>query len=548
VQRTEPTTRERPSTGITLPAIFVGALLCARLVYLAVACPYSLAEDEASYWTWSKFLELSYYTKGPGVAWTIAGTTAVFGDTPFGVRVAAPCFVAVGALASAWLAWSITRRVHAAMIACVTFSLAPSMLALSIVHTIDAGLSAFWLLAACAAWKGLSQQRGRYVALAGLALGIATLFKYTALLLLPGVLIFACTQRRMVFHSGSRRHLALGALAGVLLFVFAVSPIILWNAHHGWPTLTHLAHHVGFETFAMGDAATLPPRPSYSPLWTLTYLATLPLIAGPALLASIALAIHATRTRSFATSTATSMGVWFCIWCSLPVLTIYLLVSLFTSPEGNWALAGTLTMFPLCGVAWLACSERDPQLLPRVRSARTPSFMQHITRAHVLVGLVLMLAAARIDLLARLPLVGALVPAGRLMGAETLGAHASEHLTLLSQQTGQQAIIMTQHYGRAAMLSFYAPSKPDIYCASLLTGGRTTSWDFWPHKQIVGNASLVGRPALLVGGTQEQWEPLFSRVEPIGGLRGDAKPDRVAFYGYNFRGDASTHTSTGATP
>ena len=48
---------------------------------------------------------------------------------------------------------------------------------------------------------------------------------------------------------------------------------------------------------------------------------------------------------------------------------------------------------------------------------------------------------------------------------------------------------------------------------------------------------LLGRDALIVGGHHvEDWLPFFEKVELLGVLDGDGKPDRPAFYGYAYRG------------
>ena len=51
-------------------ALIVGSALL-RLLYLACNCPLDLSPDEAHYWDWSRHLDWSYYSKGPGVAWLI---------------------------------------------------------------------------------------------------------------------------------------------------------------------------------------------------------------------------------------------------------------------------------------------------------------------------------------------------------------------------------------------------------------------------------------------------------------------------------------------
>ena len=78
-----------------------------RIVYLLWFCPYSLVEDEAHYWEWSRRLDLSYYSKGPLVAYLIAGLTGVFGTSAFGIRLGAVILSLVGA-------WALYRLGRAA--------------------------------------------------------------------------------------------------------------------------------------------------------------------------------------------------------------------------------------------------------------------------------------------------------------------------------------------------------------------------------------------------------------------------------------------------
>src|SRR5271168_1754492 len=58
--------------------IFGSAVL--RLAYLGYHCPRDLAPDEAHYWDWSRHLDWSYYSKGPGVAWLIRASLEFFGN------------------------------------------------------------------------------------------------------------------------------------------------------------------------------------------------------------------------------------------------------------------------------------------------------------------------------------------------------------------------------------------------------------------------------------------------------------------------------------
>src|SRR5471030_932777 len=70
-------------TPIRIAMLALLGLTVFRLWYITRI---GLVPDEAYYWLWSKHLAASYRDKGPGVAWTIALGTWLFGDTPFGVR------------------------------------------------------------------------------------------------------------------------------------------------------------------------------------------------------------------------------------------------------------------------------------------------------------------------------------------------------------------------------------------------------------------------------------------------------------------------------
>ena len=74
-------TKRLSYTQLTLGLIAILTLF--RLWFCAQT---DLVADEAYYWLWSKHLDWSYFSKGPGVAWTIYVGTMLFGDMEFGVR------------------------------------------------------------------------------------------------------------------------------------------------------------------------------------------------------------------------------------------------------------------------------------------------------------------------------------------------------------------------------------------------------------------------------------------------------------------------------
>jgi hypothetical protein len=155
----------------------------------------------------------------------------------------------------------------------------------------------------------------------------------------------------------------------------------------------------------------------------------------------------------------------------------------------------------------------------------------------VIVGLVVGLAALRLDLFTWLPRVGRLIPIWRFTGADQMAAHVSRLATQMREKTGREPFLMAQHYGRAAQLAFYMKGHPKVYCSSsLMLDGRLTPPDFWADLSVWREQGLVGRDAVLMGNETKDWAPLFDRVEEVGTLEGDGKKNRPAFLGYNFHG------------
>src|ERR1700757_1863940 len=71
--------------------LFIGALTLIRLSMLVTT---DLEFDEAHYWMWSERLAPAYFSKGPGIAFAIRASTAIFGANEFGVRFWSPILAA----------------------------------------------------------------------------------------------------------------------------------------------------------------------------------------------------------------------------------------------------------------------------------------------------------------------------------------------------------------------------------------------------------------------------------------------------------------------
>jgi 4-amino-4-deoxy-L-arabinose transferase-like glycosyltransferase len=255
----------------------VVALAALRTAWWLLAPPNS---DEAYYWLWGRHPALSYLDHPPLHAWAQALVHGAFGTSLFSLRLAP----ALTSVASGWVIWRLARRLDPAdpgvgRSALLAFFASPLLLMLTGFAWQDHLLILGWLVASWLALEFLFEvqggDRGRTVLLlgAGLALGLAGLAKYSAVLL--GVALLA-----VVVRDARLRHLLrdprLWLAAALALAV--VSPVLWWNLSRGGASFRfHLV-----ERIAGSGAVHL------NPLGPIRFLAPFVVAAGPfALLAAL---------------------------------------------------------------------------------------------------------------------------------------------------------------------------------------------------------------------------------------------------------------------
>lgn len=501
-----------------------------RLLYLAWLCPYALVEDEAHYWEWSRHLDLSYYSKGPGVAWTIALTTGLLGDTEFGVRAGAAIFG--GALAGivGWMGWLVSRDGRVAFVASTIALLTPAYMGVAILMTIDGPFLACWSAAAWGAFTALRRESRKGWAILGGAIAIGFLYKYTILLIVPGIVLYALWHRGQL--RVARRAWAWAGLA-LLLALLGLLPVVIWNAQHDWVTIRHLLGHLGMKG---GD---LPPSPAgerepWSPVWTLEFLGVQLAMGGAASIVALGTVLHLRKHRLV--SEATRSDLMLLLLVGLPVLGFYFVVSFFTRPEGNWPIAAYVTLAPIAAIgfvdglsrhrtrrdAWLALPRPRPRSGLIRRASETP--IQVLWHVVLGTGVVVLAVLPWMTLWAKLPYADRVLPVDRLTRGPALARAVEDRLGTMERSRSREPFIATAHYGVASLLAFYLPGHPRVYCASAhlpaipergIRSGRATQYDHWPETDFsdpATHAALLDRPGLLVGGAPEQWGGAFARV------------------------------------
>src|SRR5205814_2710425 len=199
--------------------------------------------DEAHYWMWSERLAPAYFSKGPGIAFAMRASTAIFGANEFGVRFFSPVLAAGTSL----LMFYFARRFFSASAGLCTvlaLNVTPIFNIGAFLMTIDPLSIFFWLAAMFSFWLALerSPRFSWHWLLTGLLIGLGFLCKYTnALELVSVVLVLALAPR---FRQEFTR---IGLYSALALFGLCTIPPIVWNAQHVWITLTHLRSRGSLE-------------------------------------------------------------------------------------------------------------------------------------------------------------------------------------------------------------------------------------------------------------------------------------------------------------
>ncbi len=196
--------------------------------------------DEAQYWVWSRHLDWGYATKGPLTAWLIAASTAWLGHAEWSVRL--PGWLAYGAwlMAMFYFAAEVWQSPRAGWWAMALGVATPVYFLLGSIMSTDVFLFLCWTLALWAAHRALYHGCPRAWLGFGVAVGIGALGKLSIGLLpffLSGFLLFTATGRAAL----RTRWFWLG----LAMLLVCMSPVLVWNAQHGWVMVLHEAGHIG---------------------------------------------------------------------------------------------------------------------------------------------------------------------------------------------------------------------------------------------------------------------------------------------------------------
>ena len=458
------------SPHATILGVVLGAVSAFRIFYILHG-PVDLSFDEAHYWEWSRRLDLSYYSKGPLVAYLIFLSTSLLGDNDLGVRILAVLFSALGSVLLFWFAADLeestgegissqlcpsgfSRGNNAGLAAALLVQGIPLFAAGGVIFTIDSPFILLWILSLSLFWKAVSRrERMEDWALLGIAMGLGLLAKYTMLFFFPcGVLFLLLTEKRDLLK-GPKPYLAL--LIALLVF----SPVIVWNAQHDWVTVRHTMGHAGvrngltlsfqsFTAFVGSQAGVITPILFLLMIW--------------ALVAEWKDAWKRTGASPLSLSGA------FLFWFSAPVLVFFLVKSAQGKVQANWAAPAYATaLLAFCRRQWGA---------GRGAGSGFP-----VRKIWIVVGAGLALLTTAVmhypDLF-RLPLK--MDPTARLRGWKDLGSSVTAVYDSMPAES--VVFVFSDSYAIASELAFYVKGHPRTYCINL--GRRMNQYDLWPDMNL----------------------------------------------------------------
>jgi 4-amino-4-deoxy-L-arabinose transferase-like glycosyltransferase len=500
-------------------------------------------DNEAYYWTWSQHLDWSYYDHPPAVAWMIALTTAVGGDSPFFLRVGTAFLFVVSCLFIYLLAVEMTGSRKTAFFSLLVANLIPLYFLVGILTVPDAPLTAFWLFYLFLLYRVRRGVLWTHWLLMGAVLGLALLSKYFAVLLVPSTFLFLASDPQLKRFLKTPFPYLTVAFSAVV-----ASPILFWNIREDWSSFVFHLKTRHEQGFSLGNTLDL-------------FVGQIGVVT-PLLLFLLFVTLCVLFKRGFKADGRVQER--FIVMTSAPTLLFFYVVMCLTEEaEPHWPGLGYLPL--LIGVAWLY-AEIQKKKAPlwekdeRGRGRHLPLLKKMIRSPSALKALIgvslgfpfLLLLAVNIQLFYPIyrPAFSAIAlensktgwevsqydPTNDLFGWDEVAERVGEIMREMEIE-GSTPFVFCSHYNPASQLSFALKDPHNVYCLS----EATDQFDFW---QDIGK--LDGKDAIFVMTSRYYLPPfqeyIFDSIEGPETIEtyraGNYKVRETYIYRcYNFKGE-----------
>jgi hypothetical protein len=464
-------------------AMALGLITVFLAFRLFLAAVLGFALDESYTVANSRDLALSYFDHPPMHFWIAHVFMPIFGE---GHALRVPFIVLFAG--SSWLLYLLTRTLFGAWAGVWALF----ALNFSAFFTLSAGgwmvpdgpllffLLAAALILANAFFGKNPPSPWRTWILAGISIGFAALSKYQTLLFGFSVLLYLVSvpeRRNVLLHPAPW----IGGLIALAIF----SPVLFWNAEHGWVSFAYqggrgLAQgglHVGNALVnAAGQA-----------IWIL------PWIFIPLIIASWE-ALRAGRAQEQS---------WFCLCLGLPTIIVFTVIPLW-GDRGlpHWPMSGWLMLYPVLG-----------DFLARAKAEEVTTRRRWAVASVVLFVLVAAIAVGH----TATGLGKVWFPAAFARGDPTLDA--VEWTPLYSELKARgyldrkDMFVIAPHWMEAGRIDQAFGGEPPVIVAGALTEPKNFAFRREPK-------SLLGRDALIIGrdippATVDKLRPFFKSIEEL---------------------------------
>ncbi len=313
---------QKPLSLILWSVFLVTAI---RIFYISpwtIGSDFQLFFDEAQYWTWSKSLDFGYFSKPPVIAWLIASTTSMCGDSTSCIKLGAPLLHACTSLLIFFTAQRILKAKTAIFSALIYLTL-PGTTVSSTFISADSPLLFFWALALYSFVRAIQNQQFRWWLIMGFAVGAGLMSKYTMIAFYPSIGLF------LLFTPSLRRHLFRPQLwLAVTLSFFLFFPNLWWNYQNDFISFSHNKQNVLSNGIAV------------YPLLMLEFIGGQFGLFGPILFSAL-LAIPFLRKKLPPKETTASANhlppLAFLLYTSFTLLTVAIIFSFLSGAQAHWA-------------------------------------------------------------------------------------------------------------------------------------------------------------------------------------------------------------------
>lgn len=489
-------------------------IILVALYHLLIIGAVGPGDNEAYYWTWANHLDLSFFDHPPMVAYMIALSTAVGGDSVFFLRIGTVLLFCVTSFLIYLLAFEISGSQKTAFFSLCLANILPLYFLAGILTVPDAPLLVFWLL-----YLYLLLRVGKGVPwwhwyLMGFVLGLAVLSKYFAVLLVPSTLLFLLSDKKLRSYLKSPHPYAALALSGLV-----ASPIIFWNIREGWASFTfHLSTRHSGGVFLEN-------------LWSLV-IGQLGVVT-PILLFSFIAVLFVFVRRGF--KRGGDIRDKFIVLTSVPTLVFFYIVMCLTNDaEPHWPGLGYIPL--LIGAVWLypeyLVKKRNLNVRFSTRRSSISAFLRIWVKGtgafKLFVGAALVFPLVFILIMNiqlfypiyRPPIssfdnssdmtgweIGQYDATSDLFGWEEV-AEEVRKTSLEMTEDGKEFFIFSFHYNVASQLSFALKDTENVFCLS----DSIDQFDFWQDTK-----NLIGKNAIYVCTNRYYLSPqdgfMFERIE-----------------------------------